>query len=69
MVHELVESFSEDKTEGIRDESTDSLDSAIIGIDKGNETNVVSQQQESNPLRQRSKNAFKQSDPNAENDS
>ncbi|KAF8626832.1 hypothetical protein AX15_004663 [Amanita polypyramis BW_CC] len=67
IVHELVE-LSENKTEDSRDESTNSLDSAVIDVNESNGASVVGRQEESNPLRQRLKNTLKKSNANAQND-
>jgi hypothetical protein len=66
-VHEIVEPMHEHKHGDARDESTDSLGSAVVDTDKTNPT-IVATGQEFSPLRQRLINTLKQPGSNGQDE-
>ncbi|KAF8348111.1 hypothetical protein F5887DRAFT_915216 [Amanita rubescens] len=66
-VHEIVEPLHEHKPGDARDESTDSLGSAIVDTDKVN-PNTIATGQEFSPLRQRLINTLKQPGSNGKDE-
>jgi len=66
-VHEIVEPLHEHKPGDARDESTDSLGSAIVDTDRVN-PNTIATGQEFSPLRQRLINTLKQPGSNGKDE-